>query len=95
MEISACGLFCNDCPFFNKDCKGCYNLKGSPFWTKQATKTGICPIYDCSINQKTYSNCGECNELPCQIYIQLKDPNITDKEHQESIQKRVKNLRSK
>ncbi len=93
MKISACGLICDDCQFFQKECTGCFMMNGKPFWTAQATVRGICPLYDCSINQKGYRNCGECNELPCKMFTDLKDPNISDTEHQDSIQSRIKNLR--
>jgi len=92
MKISACGLVCNDCQFSRKECPGCFLVKGKPFWTAEATASGICPLYDCSINQKGYRNCGECDELPCNRFTELKDPNISDTEHQKSIQDRINNL---
>lgn len=93
MKVSACGLICDECNFFEKECKGCYKMEGKPFWTAEATKSGVCPIYDCSINQKKFMNCGDCNQLPCKIFLDLKDPNISDVEHHISIQKRVTILR--
>lgn len=95
MKISACGLICDECPFFQKECKGCFQMKGKPFWTADATPKGICPLFDCSINEKKLKNCGNCSELPCKIFLELKDPNVTDIEHQISIQKRVALLQGK
>ncbi len=93
MKISACGLICNDCHFFGKECKGCYSMTGKPFWTAEAIEKGICPLYDCSINQKGFNSCGDCSDLPCRIFMDLKDPAISDSEHRESIKQRVTNLR--
>jgi hypothetical protein len=33
--------------------------------------------------------------LPCRMFYELKDPAISDSEHQQSIQQRVYNLRQK
>ena len=94
MYISACGLICNDCPFFKNPCTGCFDVKGKTFWAKEATAKGICQLYDCSVNQRRYENCGDCSELPCQMFKDQKDPNISQKEHNESIVKRVKILKN-
>ena len=34
MILSACGLKCDECEFFNKTCTGCHMVKGSTFWAK-------------------------------------------------------------
>jgi hypothetical protein len=94
MLISACGLVCNECHFFRKECAGCYNVNGAPFWAKDITQNGVCPLYDCSINEKSYRNCGDCKELPCVMFSDLKDPNVTEEEHKKVIRKRVSMLRS-
>jgi hypothetical protein len=93
MKLSACGLNCDECQFYPKECAGCYAVNGKPFWTAEATSTGICPLFDCAINQKGFSNCGDCVDLPCKIFMDLKDPSISAAEHQKSIRLRVKNLR--
>jgi hypothetical protein len=94
MTISACGINCEECEFFNKTCTGCIHVKGSPFWAKEMTATGVCPMYDCSVNSRGYKSCGGCAELPCQLFLDMKDPNSTDEEHQQSIQVRVSRLRA-
>jgi len=93
MELSACGLICNDCQFFGKECNGCISVTGKPFWAAEIPVTGTCPLYYCAINLKGYKNCGDCAELPCQMFINQKDPNTSDAEHKKSISIRVKNLR--
>jgi len=93
MNISACGLICNDCQFHNNQCAGCYEVKGKTFWAKEVIPGGICPLFDCSINNKNYKSCGDCNELPCQRFMDLKDPNISEDEHMEMIKKRIEVLK--
>jgi len=94
MLISACGLVCSDCPFFKKPCSGCFEVKGKPFWAKEATPNGVCQLFDCSLINHGYRSCGDCSELPCQMFLDLKDPNISQKEHEKSIAKRIEILRS-
>jgi hypothetical protein len=94
MNISACGIRCDVCEFFNKSCTGCIHVKGSPFWAKEMVPGGVCPLYDCSVNSRGYKSCGECSELPCQMFLEMKDPNSTDEEHKKSIEIRVLRLRS-
>lgn len=92
MKLSVCGIICEECNFYLNNCKGCFKLKGKPFWTEE-TINRICPIYDCSINEKAIKNCGYCKNLPCVIFIELKDPNITLKKHKEGIKKQVNRLK--
>lgn len=93
MRISACELISNECSFFSKECQSCFTMKGKPFWTYETTATGTCSLYDCSMNQKKFRNCGACDDLPCKMFVNLKDPNITELEYQQSIQNRINNLR--
>jgi hypothetical protein len=90
--LSVCGLLCDECEHFNQLCKGCYSVKGSTFWAKETMPDKICPIFKCSITDKRYTNCGQCSELPCRIFHELKDPSLSDNEHQKSIQDRTTRL---
>ncbi|MCB2195341.1 MAG: DUF3795 domain-containing protein [Bacteroidetes bacterium] len=94
MNLSVCGLICTDCPFYTNPCNGCYNVKGQTFWAQEATHEKICLLYDCAANKKGFNSCGECDDLPCKKFQELKDPNITDEEHIKSINDRVKNLQN-
>ncbi|MBF0545707.1 MAG: DUF3795 domain-containing protein [Candidatus Riflebacteria bacterium] len=92
MNISVCGLVCNECQFFQKNCNGCQKVKGETFWAQEMPgKT--CPIFACSINTKHYQNCGSCTDLPCQTFRDLKDPNIPEEEHKKMLIKRVERLK--
>lgn len=93
MVLSTCGLKCNECEFFGKTCDGCKAVKGQTFWAKEMMPTKTCPLYDCAVNQRTYKDCGDCMELPCNTFVTMKDPNSTEEEHQESLKRRVALLR--
>ncbi len=94
MNISVCGIICSECLFYNNQCDSCRQVAGRPFWTEDQDQNGICPLYDCSVNKKGLNSCGECEELPCKIFLDLKDPSISDAEHKKSINQRVQNLRN-
>ncbi|MEI6123868.1 MAG: DUF3795 domain-containing protein [Bacteroidota bacterium] len=93
--ISACGLVCTECEFFlNQQCHGCYAVKGATFWAKEMMPTQVCPLFDCSVNSRGYRSCGNCEELPCATFLQMKDPSISDEEHTKQLavrQQRLKN----
>jgi hypothetical protein len=91
---SACGVYCGECNYLGKECAGCNNLKGKPFWAAQFNMN-ICPLYDCAINKKQLEHCGFCNELPCKTFLEMKDPAMTDEQFNESVQKRCANLKKR
>ena len=95
MILSTCGLKCDECEFFGKTCDGCKAVKGQTFWAKEMMPTKTCPLYDCAVNQRNYKDCGYCKELPCELFLKMKDPNSTEEEHQESLKKRVSILKEK
>ena len=94
MILSACGLLCNECEHYNKTCTGCHNVKGSTFWAVEMMPTRVCPLYDCSVNTRNYTDCGDCRELPCDTFRQMKDPDYSDEQHQKALVERVHRLRS-
>jgi hypothetical protein len=51
--------------------------------------TKTCPLYDCAVNKRNYNDCGDCKELPCELFLKMKDPNSTEEEHQRSLKSRV------
>jgi hypothetical protein len=91
--ISTCGLLCDKCNFYKKNCEGCHAVRGSTFWAKNIMPDKICPLYTCSVIDKKFNGCGECGQLPCAKFFDLKDPNISEEEHRKSIDERVSRLR--
>ena len=92
MNISTCGLKCNECEFFGNKCNGCQAVKGQTFWALEMMPAKTCPLYDCAVNQRDYKDCGDCSELPCNTFVTMKDPNSTEEEHQQSLKTRVEVL---
>ena len=91
MNYSPCGIDCDQCEYF-RECGGCHAIEGKPFYLKDFG-LDVCPMYDCPVNKKGYGTCAECPELPCQTYYDCKDPSMTDEEHINSINERVKGLK--
>ena len=95
MILSTCGLKCDECEFYNKTCTGCRNVRGATFWAVEMMPTKVCPLYDCAVNQLCYNDCGDCAELPCATFLQMKDPSTSDEQHQQMIGVRVAMLRDR
>jgi hypothetical protein len=93
-NTAVCGLICEECQFFDQTCSGCYKVKGKTFWAEEIMPKKVCPIFDCAVNDKSYENCGSCSDLPCYIFNELKDPNISLDDHEESILERTQRLKS-
>lgn len=84
--ISMCGVYCEECPHFEKVCAGCDQIKGKVYWA-QYIGSDACPIYHCVTNKK-FENCGDCSDMPCEIWFTLKDPDWTEEQHEQSIRDR-------
>ena len=93
MTLSACGLVCSDCEFFGNQCNGCLTVKGQTFWALEHLPSKVCPLYDCSVNKLKYKDCGDCSELPCTMFREMKDPSSTDEEHRQGLIDRVGRLK--
>ncbi len=93
MSMAACGLMCNECPFFGKPCEGCYKVKGKTFWAVDHVPGGTCALFACSVNTKKHDHCGRCGELPCQKFVEQKDPNMSQEEHERLLKERVARLK--
>lgn len=90
--ICPCGICCEKCPKFPKECAGCHAIKGRVFWARYVG-ADVCPIYQCA-KDKRLAHCGDCAHVPCQLWVSLKDPALSDDEHQQSINERVAALKS-
>jgi hypothetical protein len=88
---AACGLYCGDCEHIGDKCDGCSQVAGKPFWTTQFG-VEVCPLYDCSVNQKRLEHCGLCEDFPCETFNSLRDPTLSDEEAEKALQKRGRDL---
>ena len=94
MILSACGLICDECESYGKECNGCIAVKGQTFWAKEMMPDKTCPLFDCSVNKKGLKSCGSCDELPCKMFREMKDPSSTEEQHQLSLVQRVGRLKA-
>ena len=92
MNISPCGINCDTCHLKAQCGDGCQICGGKPFYIK-GFGVEQCPIYDCSVNKRGHKTCGECNEVPCQLFYDWKDPSMSDEEHNQAIERNVSLLK--
>ena len=91
-EASACGLQCEKCEQYKVRCPGCDEIQGKVYWAK-FVGAETCPMYLCCIKLRGHAHCGQCEELPCDLYYDTQDPSYTAEEHAIEIQERVKVLK--
>jgi hypothetical protein len=91
--ISTCGLDCSTCSFYPNTCDGCISVNGSTFWAKEAMPNKTCALFHCAVNDRGYKDCGECQELPCKMFLEQKDPSTSQEEHLALIGVRVARLK--
>lgn len=85
--ISVCGVNCDGCPHLKNGCDGCDAIEGKVYWA-QYIGADVCPLYKC-VQDKGFKNCGDCSQVPCELWTSLKDPSWSEEEHQKSIQDRL------
>lgn len=89
--ISCCGVVCSECNYFPNDCSGCPKIKGIAFWL-QFTGESICATYHCCIEKKGLEHCGQCLELPCNLYYEGNDPTKTVEENENILKSQLNQL---
>ncbi len=87
-ETAPCGVSCWECPEYHKSCSGCMEGKGRPSWVSYIGKE-VCPLYQCPVEEHGYQTCGECGKLPCEKFLELRDPSWSDEEFEQSIKNRL------
>lgn len=88
--MNRCGCSCEECASWPDECPGCDATRGRVYWTRYIGAV-VCPVYACC-GEKAHNDCGECSEIPCETWFELKDPALSDEEHERSIGTRVQNL---
>ena len=48
----------------------------------------VCPLYGCCLDGKGLEHCGLCAEFPCQTFLSLRDPSLSDEEAEKSLAER-------
>ena len=92
LGISCCGTKCANCDLYGKMCEGCNEASGKVF---HAPTGKACPIYACCVGKRHLATCANCTEVPCGIWRATRDPALSDEAFEESIQKRICNLKRK
>lgn len=92
-KLTRCGIDCTTCPHFGEQCRGCDDEAGRVYWVNYVGAE-VCPVFQCA-GERKLADCGGCAELPCKIWIEMKDPEWTDEQHQESIRIRVAALKNR
>lgn len=91
MEVlSCCGTECKKCEYYGNMCRGCNESSGQVFFMPEGQ---ACPIYECTINQKKLKGCGECCDVPCDIWRSTKDPSYSEEYFKQNIKERVERLK--
>ena len=93
MLSAPCGSKCENCEYREKCNGSCYACEGKPFYIKDFG-FDVCALYSCAISNKGYKSCADCPELPCKMFYDWKDPNMTDEAHIQAVNERVKTLKS-
>ena len=88
---AACGLYCGVCEHLRDKCDGCGQIKGKPFWAEQFG-VEVCPLYDCSVNKHNLEHCGLCDEFPCKLFLEMRDPSLSDEHAEKALQDRKNEL---
>lgn len=91
-KMQPCGVVCDECAYRSNGCAGCDAISGKPFWL-QYTGGEVCEIYRCCRQEKRYTHCGACAELPCKQY-DLKDPTRTEEQNETDLALQIKRLKT-
>ena len=86
-----CGIYCGTCEYLGEQCQGCGAVEGKPFWTAQVN-LAVCPLYDCCISRKQLEHCGLCGEFPCNTFLELRDPSLSEEEAERALLERQNDL---
>lgn len=69
---------------------GCRECQGKVF---HQTDGKACAIYECTVQEKGLIHCGQCDQLPCEIWMKIRDPKYSDEEFEENVRMRVQALK--
>jgi hypothetical protein len=86
-----CGIYCGSCELLDKQCKGCGYVDGKPFWTEQFD-VKVCPLHDCCRNSRRLEHCGLCTDFPCKVFLEMRDPSMSDEGARRSLEARQADL---
>lgn len=86
-KVNTCGLFCEECSYYQQMCPGCRATMGKSFYNKNG-----CPIHFCA-KEHQFETCASCQKLVCEIWKNTRDPRLDNEAFAKDIEKRLKNLK--
>ncbi len=90
LGLTCCGTECEKCGAYGSLCQGCNEVGGKVF---HAPEGKACPIYQCSVSKNKYATCAACDNLPCQIWQDTRDPSLSQEQFDATVHDRVTNLK--
>lgn len=90
MIFATCGQECSKCEYHELECLGCSACAGKVFWA-DFRGIGVCPVYACA-QQKGYESCALCKEVPCALWDDIRDPDMSEEKYEQVVQGRKQNL---
>ncbi len=87
-----CGVYCGSCHLLGEQCPGCGYVDGRPFWTA-SVGVEVCPLHECCRDQRHLEHCGLCADFACGLFLQLRDPEMSDEQFEQSLKTRQEALR--
>lgn len=88
--LSCCGTDCAVCPYYENLCQGCNESGGKVF---HAPAGKACPIYTCSVQKHKNATCADCKQVPCEIWMSTRDPQMSENQFASGVRERVENLK--
>jgi len=91
---TVCGYSCSCCEHLGRECPGCTETAGKPFWTAYVD-IETCPIYECCVTERKFPHCGRCPDLMCERFTRFKDPDMTEEQARDVLSRMEAELRSR
>ncbi len=89
LGLSCCGSECKTCGCYQTLCSGCSESSGKVF---HAPPGKACPIHACCVRQHKYAFCSACEQIPCSVWLETKDPSLSEKAFQAAIAERMERM---
>ncbi len=87
--LSCCGTDCTACSYYEDICQGCNESCGKVFHMQEGK---ACPIYACSVQKQKNVTCADCAQIPCEIWMETKDPQMSEEKFSANLRERMTNL---
>ena len=88
--LSVCGLCAMNAIFLIQNARVVMQLKERLSGQRHPLQMHSVLYTNSAVIDNNYNSYGQCSELPCKKFIDLKDPDISDEQHYKSIDKSFK-----